>query len=341
MINLGDNTISTLYIGEAQINTIYLGEDTVYSSGPIVGIKMAKAKTFKMAGGVSLLTVNSSEAWTLSISSDVDWLSADITAGSVGKTKVTLTATENTSKEIRTATITATSTNYSATCLITQIVCAPIVLKDNLGNTNNLGHSEDNVYSFDSGVTEIDSCHYDFTGIACIIGRNETFVFGTYPAAFLSTYASGGGRVIKKFDVDISTVTNIAYIFGEQYDSVIEEVYLHNCGNLTNLRKSFLNCTNLKTVYFDNLENATKSPENEQFKDCTSLENFYVDKLPAINLDWGLDTCTALSVDSLVRILNALPEGVSDLTITLGSTNLGKLSDEQKAVATNKGWKLA
>lgn len=28
-------------------------------------------------------------------------------------------------------------------------------------------------------------------------------------------------------------------------------------------------------------------------------------------------------------------------TLTLGATNLAKLTDEQKAVATNKGWTLA
>ena len=32
---------------------------------------------------------------------------------------------------------------------------------------------------------------------------------------------------------------------------------------------------------------------------------------------------------------------VTDKTMTLGSENLAKLTDEQKAVATSKGWTLA
>ena len=64
--------------------------------------------------------------------------------------------------------------------------------------------------------------------------------------------------------------------------------------------------------------------------------------LPKINLtNWYLSSCP-LTVDSLVSVINALPqldEGTS-YTCTIGSTNLNKLSDTQKAIATNKGWVL-
>ena len=65
--------------------------------------------------------------------------------------------------------------------------------------------------------------------------------------------------------------------------------------------------------------------------------------LPKIDLtNWGLDTCTALTVDSLVSVINALPQldSGTSYTCTIGSTNLAKLTDEQKAIATNKGWTL-
>ena len=65
--------------------------------------------------------------------------------------------------------------------------------------------------------------------------------------------------------------------------------------------------------------------------------------LPKINLtNWYINNCTALTVDSLVSVLNALQqldEGTS-YTCTIGSDNLAKLSDEQKAIATSKGWTL-
>lgn len=58
--------------------------------------------------------------------------------------------------------------------------------------------------------------------------------------------------------------------------------------------------------------------------------------------------CPNLSVESLLNILNGLFDFVSaDITpsssqgkIALGTTNLAKLTDEQKAIATNKGWTL-
>ena len=83
----------------------------------------------------------------------------------------------------------------------------------------------------------------------------------------------------------------------------------------------------------------------DTFNGCTSLTDLNMNGaiLPKINLNrWGLDSCTALTVDSLVSVLNALPqldEGTS-YTCTIGSTNLAKLSDEQKAIATNKGYML-
>ena len=47
-----------------------------------------------------------------------------------------------------------------------------------------------------------------------------------------------------------------------------------------------------------------------------------------------------LTVDSLVNILNALPNASASRVCNLGSTNLAKLTPEQIAIATNKGWTL-
>jgi hypothetical protein len=49
--------------------------------------------------------------------------------------------------------------------------------------------------------------------------------------------------------------------------------------------------------------------------------------------------CTKLTHDSLMSIINHLKDGVSN-TLTLGATNLAKLTDAEKAIATQKGWTL-
>ena len=45
----------------------------------------------------------------------------------------------------------------------------------------------------------------------------------------------------------------------------------------------------------------------------------------------------------MVNIINALVDrsSTSSYTLNLGSTNLAKLSPEQKAIATNKNWILS
>lgn len=64
--------------------------------------------------------------------------------------------------------------------------------------------------------------------------------------------------------------------------------------------------------------------------------------LPKINLtDWKFDYYN-WDVTYIMYILNALPQLSSSesFTCTIGSTNLAKLTDAQKAIATNKGWIL-
>lgn len=85
---------------------------------------------------------------------------------------------------------------------------------------------------------------------------------------------------------------------------------------------------------------------------CTSMEltfkgsNFKVircDGLRLPNIDMsniGLESSTALTVDSIVGLLNALPQSDKGYSFQIGSGNIAKLSDEQKAIATNKGWTL-
>lgn len=77
------------------------------------------------------------------------------------------------------------------------------------------------------------------------------------------------------------------------------------------------------------------------FNGCCALENIVVegDILQDINFSYS----SKLTHDSLLSILRALvnnTEGAA-LTCTLGKENLAKLTDGEKALATEKGWTLA
>lgn len=67
---------------------------------------------------------------------------------------------------------------------------------------------------------------------------------------------------------------------------------------------------------------------------CTGL------KLPNIELSGIGLNFSPLTVDSIVGLLNALPQSDKGYSFQIGSTNIAKLSDEQKAIATDKGWTL-
>lgn len=59
-----------------------------------------------------------------------------------------------------------------------------------------------------------------------------------------------------------------------------------------------------------------------------------------INITHNYRNCVLLTHQSLLNIIDALPEVTNSPSLQLGPTNLLKLTDEEKAVATAKGWNV-
>ena len=99
----------------------------------------------------------------------------------------------------------------------------------------------------------------------------------------------------------------------------------------------FAYCSSLTTVPEMDVSNVTEM--DYMFRSCSSL----TDLGGFIGLKCSLDLhYSPLTHDSLMNIINkAADVTTSPATLTLGSTNLAKLSDEEKAIATAKGWTLA
>lgn len=72
---------------------------------------------------------------------------------------------------------------------------------------------------------------------------------------------------------------------------------------------------------------------------CTTLTELYPWVLLEKSLDFGV--CFMLSKDSLLRIIDALPNTTQSVTLTLGQNNTLKLTASEIAVATEKGWTVA
>lgn len=114
-----------------------------------------------------------------------------------------------------------------------------------------------------------------------------------------------------------------------------------NCGAF------FGNCTKLKSITFNGILTfgtyITATNTNNPFYGLTALEEVILPE------GWNLSICISTGVtnftnvlthDSMVSMFNNLAT-VETATLTLGETNLSRLTEEEKAIATGKGWTLA
>ena len=77
---------------------------------------------------------------------------------------------------------------------------------------------------------------------------------------------------------------------------------------------------------------------NQMFYNCKNLIEIH---MTGMKVSFSISDATKFTESALVEILNNLATVESTQTLKMGSTNLAKLTDEEKAIATNKGWTLA
>ena len=107
-------------------------------------------------------------------------------------------------------------------------------------------------------------------------------------------------------------------------------------------RNSFQYCYKLTTI--EKIRVAKETKFYDPFLGSTNLANVTFEGEIGQNLSLG--GCTKLTHKSLMNIIGCLYDFVSNgetttRTLTIGSENLLKLTDEEKAIATQKGWTLA
>ena len=152
--------------------------------------------------------------------------------------------------------------------------------------------------------------------------------------------------------IDTSNVTNMNYMFGACTN--LTTIPQLDTSNVTNMNYMFSNCPNLTTIPQLNGEKLTSVAGT--FGNCKSLENFngiinlgqaYLTTQSANYYNYKLDlsACTNLTYDSLMNIINSLYDiatlGVKSQQLILGDKNLEKLTEEEIAIATNKGWSVS
>ena len=137
---------------------------------------------------------------------------------------------------------------------------------------------------------------------------------------------------------DTSQVTSMAYMFyGCKSLTSLTFGSNFNTSSVTNMNQMFYNCPKLKNIVGTlNMQNVTSASNMIEY--CSALEEVHIHNL---GVDLKLSNSYKITHDCLVELINNLQTVTSTKTLTLGSTNLAKLTDAEKQVATNKGWTLA
>ena len=118
-------------------------------------------------------------------------------------------------------------------------------------------------------------------------------------------------KLIKCPDIDMTSATSASYMF--YYCTNLPSIPLLDTSNGTDFTSMFHKCTNL-----------------------TDLGGF-----KGLKADLNLTSSKKLTHESLMNVINNLAEVNTNPTLSLGSENLAKLTDDEKTIAINKGWILA
>ena len=128
--------------------------------------------------------------------------------------------------------------------------------------------------------------------------------------------------------IDTSDYTGMSYMFSS-YTS-LTTIPLLNTSKVTNMNSTFFNCISLTTIGgFTNLGQAYETTQNANYGNYT--------------LD--LSKSTKLTHDSLMNVINNLydikTKGCNAQQLILGTTNINKLTSEEIAIATSRGWNVS
>ena len=135
--------------------------------------------------------------------------------------------------------------------------------------------------------------------------------------------------------LDTSKVANMGYMF--YYCSNLTTIPQLDTSNVTNMGYMLYKCSSLTTI--PQLDTSNVTDMGSMFSNCSSLTAIHMIN---INANLNISSSTKFTRESLVEIIGNLKAQTSgSKKLTMGSTNLAKLTDEDKAVATGKGWTLA
>lgn len=205
--------------------------------------------------------------------------------------------------------------------------------------TEELNVVENGIYNVPDGVDAYNPVNVDVptssTKLFDVSQINKYFVADyTYQTTF------------DKTGLDLSNCLRFSFY---NYKATSLDISYLDTGNLQVFRVGDINkSSNLGLVDIDISGIDLSKVATINFYTLSNLETIKSDGLilPDIDLtsadsnNFNLTSATKLTVDSIVGLLNALPQSTNNYSFQIGTDNIAKLTEEQKAIATDKGWTL-
>ena len=233
------------------------------------------------------------------------------------------------------------------------------------GNNTNLIHI--NVSNWDT--SNITSLAFTFGGMDNI----ESVDFADWDVSKVTTFFALFDASFKIENIDVSkwntsSAKNMAWMFNGNNLKHLD-VSNFNTSKVTNMFAMFSGSKSLTQLDVSNFDTSNVLDFGRVFaywsgvdkelnisglnlSKCSSMDGTFLRsefgvircdglRLPDIDMsNIGLNDSTELTVDSIVGLLNALPQSDKGYSFQIGDVNIAKLTNEQKAIATNKGWTL-
>ncbi len=137
--------------------------------------------------------------------------------------------------------------------------------------------------------------------------------------------------------LDTSNGTNFGAMFNGC--SALTSILQLSTSNGTNFNGMFSGCRALTSISLLNMSNVSGTNWSSMFYNCPALKNVtFEGTIPVRGNMSVFSSCPNLTVESLMSFINALTNmsDTATYTITIGSTNLAKLTEEQIQIATDK-----
>ena len=191
-------------------------------------------------------------------------------------------------------------------------------------------------WALNSSVTGLNRSFRSFQFLKTLKLPFNTSAINNMSQMFSNDYA------LEELDIstfDTTNVTNMQEMFAYCYNLRALDLSHFATNAVTNFSNMFRGCHSLYDLDFSGLDTTSVSSTSTltMFDTCPNLVHLKVGK---ITVNFKINGCNNLSHDSLMNVINALEPTETTLTLTIGSTNIAKLTEEELAIATEKGWTI-